>query len=204
MTVTEEDSSASKCPVAHADVVSTRCPVVKDDAPEFMTDVPHTKLGDKLPESVSCDIYDESGNVTGHLDASTLQGKLTILCVFDPTCCICMRFALPPLQQLWNKNATNSHFNVIALGRNCDPSALQKFRDECRQASEKGDKHIVPLSLPMSPDASGAAFQSLAEALVPRFYLLGPDGCILYQKAGFDTEEFKYMETCLDQELMYL
>eukprot|EP00930_Biecheleria_cincta_P068868 TRINITY_DN56699_c0_g1_i1.p1 TRINITY_DN56699_c0_g1~~TRINITY_DN56699_c0_g1_i1.p1 ORF type:complete len:205 (+),score=35.74 TRINITY_DN56699_c0_g1_i1:116-730(+) len=204
MNADEMNHSVGRCPVAHADVVSTRCPIVQDDAPEFMTDVPHTKVGDKLPDTVSSDIYNNEGEVTGRLDASVLAGRLTLLCVFDPECCICMRFALPRVQQLWAKNAANTHCNIVALGRNCNASALQSFRGLCQQSSERGDKHIMPLSLPMSPDENGVIFRSLAEALVPRFYLVGPDGCILYQRAGFEDAEFADMEICFDQELMYL
>lgn len=185
-------------------LVSTRCPVAKDDAPEFMHDVPHTKLGDLLPEAISCKVFDQLGEYVGNLDVPSCAGRITVLCAFDPTCCICQRFALPRLQLLWKRIQSNSECYIVALGRDCDLEALQRFRGECSTAAQRGDRHITELSFPMAPDVDAIMFHTLADAIVPRFYLLGPDGSILLQQGGFSSEDFDTLEYCLDQELMYL
>mmetsp|Transcript_98406 Transcript_98406/g.278292 ORF Transcript_98406/g.278292 Transcript_98406/m.278292 type:complete len:195 (-) Transcript_98406:56-640(-) len=185
-------------------LVATQCPIVKDDAPEFTVDVPLTRLGDKWPAAASCEAFDYLGECVGKVDAESCRGKLTVICAFDRQCCICKRFALPWLQRLWVQNQGNPQCAVVAIGRECDAAALLQFREECREAVRAGDRHIVDLSFPMAPDADRAVFHCLAEAIVPRFYLLGPDGEILYQQAGFDDEALSTLQYCLDQELTYL
>eukprot|EP00811_Abedinium_folium_P011442 NODE_20595_length_791_cov_3.012048.p1 GENE.NODE_20595_length_791_cov_3.012048~~NODE_20595_length_791_cov_3.012048.p1 ORF type:complete len:201 (-),score=44.84 NODE_20595_length_791_cov_3.012048:62-664(-) len=185
-------------------LVSTRCPAVDDDAPQFMADVPFTRVGDVLPSAVCCDVFDSASVPFGRIDAAVCAGKLTVVCAFDPSCCICKRFALPRLEQLWLRLGGNQHCMIVAIGRGCDAAGLHRFREECCMAASEGDRHIVALTMPMAPDAHGAIFRSLAEAIVPRFYLVGPDHSILYQCAGFEDSEFRFLEDCLEQELLYV
>eukprot|EP00928_Gymnodinium_smaydae_P053529 TRINITY_DN37500_c0_g1_i1.p1 TRINITY_DN37500_c0_g1~~TRINITY_DN37500_c0_g1_i1.p1 ORF type:complete len:218 (-),score=29.68 TRINITY_DN37500_c0_g1_i1:344-997(-) len=184
--------------------IATRCPVVKDDVPEFMPDIPLTKVGDLLPEAIDCDVIDAAGQVVGRLNRANCAGRLTLLCVFDPDCCICKRFALPRLERLWSEQKSSSQCSVVALGRACNTASLSAFRDECRAAAQANDRCIVELSMPLSPDQESVAFKSLAQAMVPRFYLIGPDSSILYQFGGYEESEFDTLAYCLDQELMYL
>uniref|UniRef100_A0A7S1RHA5 Thioredoxin domain-containing protein n=1 Tax=Alexandrium catenella TaxID=2925 RepID=A0A7S1RHA5_ALECA len=111
---------------------------------------------------------------------------------------------MPQLERVWLEVRKNPQCRIVAVGRGCNSDGLQCFREECRAAASEGDRHIVELSLPMAPDLDKSVFGCFAEAVVPRFYLLGPDASILYQRGGFDEQEFAAMKLCLDQELMYL
>merc|ERR1719343_253531 len=98
------------------------------------------------------------------MDAAACASKLTVLCPFDPTCCICMRFALPRLEVLWEKFRSNSQCAVIAIGRGCDEAALQSFRSKCREAQANSDRHMVALTMPMAPDADQLVFEAQANS----------------------------------------
>jgi len=185
-------------------IIATRCPFVKDPAPEFMTDVPLTKAGDKWPDDAFCEAFDVNGHQACRVDPQSCTGRLTVVCAFDPECCICLRFALPRLEELFKKHTKDPLCAIVAVGRGCDKDRLASFREECAQAAKKGDRYIVQLSMPMAPDSDSKVFQSLAEVIVPRFYLLGPDGSILLQQAGYHEDEFANLEHCLNQELLYL
>merc|ERR1712107_955521 len=154
--------------------------------------------------AVQCEVFDNAGHQVGSLAPEACLGRLTVMGVFDPGCCVCKRFAMPRLQELWARHLDNPQCAVVAVGRGCGAQDFQRFRAECAAAASDGDRHIVALSLPMATDEDSTVFRSLAEAIVPRFYLLGPDASILYQVAGFEEEPFRTLEMCLEQELMYL
>lgn len=169
--------------------ISTRCPVAKDDAPEFMHDVPRLGAGDLFPDVEIDAIFLDAGGVDStRRFAPRTAGVPCIVCVFDTECCICIRFALPEVERrVWQPfTEGKTSLPCFAIGRGSSDVALEEFRRDCAQKHAEGDRHIRKLSMPTVPDEDSSIFHQLAESIVPRFYLLDDHGHICESAAGYD------------------
>jgi peroxiredoxin len=62
-----------------------------------------------------------------------------------------------------------------------------------------GEKH--GFSFPLAPDPQRRAYKLFADAGIPRTYVVGRDGKILFQSVGFVPEEIDRMIHIIEQEL---
>lgn len=174
---------------AEGQQISTRCPVAKDDAPEFMHDAPRLVAGDLFPDvEVDAACLDAGGAASTRRFAPRAAGGPCIVCVLGTECCISIRFALPELERrVWQPFAAGkTALPCFAIGRGSSAAALEEFRTDCAQKQAAGDRHIRQPSMPMVPDEDGSIFRQLADSIVPRFYLLDDHGRICDSTAGYD------------------
>jgi peroxiredoxin len=111
------------------------------------------------------------------LDGSTarladFRGKVLLLNFFATWCGPCLH-ELPHMQTIWNDAGGNNGFTMLIVGREETQDSVTSFKSK--------NKFTFPLAY--DPDA--AAFHKFADDGIPRTYLIGRDGTILYQTMGF-------------------
>lgn len=125
-----------------------------------------THVGDPAPD-VSITMLDGS---TKRL--SDFRGKLVLLNFFATWCGPCCR-ELPHLDELWNGLKDNDDIVMLVISREEAAEVATQFLNE----------HGFTFPVALDPDA--VAFSQFAKEGIPRTYLIGRDGEILFQTLGF-------------------
>ena len=147
-----------------------------------------THIGDPAPD-ISVVMLDGSMK-----RLSDFRGKLVVLNFFATWCGPCS-YELPHLEELWNVLKENDRVTMLVVSREETKDTVVAF------ISKHGFKFPVAL------DPSAAAFSQFAEESIPRTYLIGPDGTILFQTLGFSDDmplynrELAILRRTIDREL---
>jgi peroxiredoxin len=143
----------------------------------------YVKVGDMCP-SFSATTLD--GKAVG---ANTFKGKVALL-NFWATWCIPCREEMPRLEkEIWEKYKERGDFEIIAIGREETQASIDEFRKKLRY------------SFPMAPDPKRAIYSRFAGAGIPRNYVIGPDGKIIYESVGYVPNDFEKMARIISLEL---
>ena len=78
---------------------------------------------------------------------------------------------------------------MLVIGREHSDADLQKYNEK------KG------FDFPLYPDKDRAIFGAFAKNLIPRGYLVGKDGKIIYTSKGYTDEEFAELMTKIEGAL---
>jgi peroxiredoxin len=147
-----------------------------------------THVGDRAPD-VSVEMLDGSKK-----RLSEFRGKLVVLNFFATWCGPCS-FELPHLQELWNVLKANDRITMLVVSREETKDTVAAF------ISKHG------FTFPVALDPSAAAFNQFAKESIPRTYVIGPDGTILFQTLGFSDDmpvyqrELASLRRTIDREL---
>lgn len=159
------------------------CPKDETQAPEDTLTPEETVLvvaGDPAPgfELVTLD-----GEIF-NLEAQ--RGKVVLVNFFATWCPPC-REELPYLEnEVWRRFDPEK-FSVIIVGREEDDEVIGAF-------VEKNG-----YSLPFAGDPDKVAYDQYATRFIPRNFVIGPDGTILFQSQGFERGEFEKMVAVIEQ-----
>ncbi len=141
-----------------------------------------TAVGEPLPD---IDLTTVAG---GHFTNDSLKGDVVVLNFFATWCGPC-RDELPHLEnEVWEKYR-DEDFELVVVGREHTPAELNAFRQE------------TGFTFPLVADPDRATYGKFAEKSIPRTYVIGRDGTILYQSKGYDPKEFAGMIAAIDQAL---
>ena len=119
----------------------------------------------------------------------TLKGKVILVNFFATWCPPCQKELAAVLQTLWPKYKDNKDFVLLVIGREHSDADLQKYNEK------KG------FDFPLYPDKDRAIFGAFAKSVIPRGYLVGKDGKIIYTSKGYTDEEFAELMTKIEGAL---
>lgn len=140
------------------------------------------KVGDNLPEFT---LKALSG---GTLSSAELKGKV-VLINFWATWCPPCRAELPRLQKEIFEDIQDANLVVLAISRGEKEQTVKKFI---------GDKNYT---FPVYLDSDSKVYNLFASRYIPRNFVLGKDGKIVWATAGFERKEFAEMITIIRREL---
>ena len=106
------------------------------------------------------------------LQSASLKGKVILVNFFATWCPPCQKELASVQQTLWPKYKNNKDFVLLVIGR------------------EHSDA-----------DKDRAIFGAFAKNLIPRGYLVGKDGKIIYTSKGYTDEEFAELMTKIEGAL---
>lgn len=130
------------------------------------------KIGDRIPPFT---IVSDNGAA---LSSASLKGKVILVNFFATWCPPCQKELAAIQQTLWPKFKDRKDFVLLAVGREHSDAELQKYNEK------KG------FTFPLYPDKNREIFGTFAKNLIPRSYLIGKDGKVIYTSKGYTDEEF--------------
>ncbi len=139
------------------------------------------KTGDVMPEF-------KLESAKGIIHSADLKGKVVLINFFATWCPPCKK-ELPYIEKrIWAKHKENPDFKLLIVGRNHTQKEMDKF---------KGDK----FGLPFYPDKDRGMYSKFALSTIPRNYIVGKSGKIIYSSLGFSLKDFEEMIIVLEKEL---
>ncbi len=162
-----------------AGILNSLPPVSVPKNEQSRLDATLTKVGDVSPLAAIRTIDGED------LD---FHGKTVLLDFFATWCGPCM-LEMPVLEKNIQQPFKDAGLVVVAVGRGHSESELNKFRDKNNY------------TFFYAADPNKELFGKFATNAIPRAVLIGRDGKIKFQSAGFKPEEFIALENVVKTEL---
>ncbi len=133
-----------------------------------------TRVGDQAPD-FTVPLLDG-----GTFNLKDLRGKVVLVNWWTTWCPSCVE-ELPFLQSLVWDRFHGADFAMVAVSRAEKPEAVKAW------IKKKG------FTFPVAVDADRSSYGKYASAYIPRSYVIGPDGRILFQSQGYEEPEFASM-----------
>jgi peroxiredoxin len=122
------------------------------------------------------------------INLSELRGKVVMVDFFATWCGPCVA-AMPHLEQeVWQK-FKGGKFAMVAIGREHENKDLTEFQK----------KHGLTFAL--AGDPKRVIYAKYAKQYIPRTYVIGPDGKIVFQSVGYEAAEFAKLVDVIQKEL---
>ena len=131
------------------------------------------KVGDALP------VFELDSSVYGNVKPADLKDKVVLVSLFATWCGPCQKELAEVQSTLWPKYKENKDFVMLVIGREHTDEQLQKYNERKK------------FTFPLYPDPKREVFSLFAEKTIPRAYLFGKDGKLVYSSVGYTAEEFQ-------------
>jgi peroxiredoxin len=143
----------------------------------------YTKIGDQMPQFSVKDTDNKP------FDISELKGKLLFINFWATWCVPCIE-EMPTFEnQVWLKHKDSPNFRMLAIAREETNEIIMPFKKDFK------------LTFPIAADSDRAIYKLFGDGGIPRSYLVGTDGKIIYQLVGFDSFLIKKMIVLVDSEM---
>jgi peroxiredoxin len=142
------------------------------------------QVGDPSPQFT---ITDTEGT---EFSLTAAKGQVLLINFFATWCGPC-RKELPHIEKIWNDYRDSGKFRVLVIGFKESMDSVRRFRTDNQ------------FSLSMAPDETGEVFALFAKqrAVIPRTFILSPNGDIVYAKAEFYDRDANELRSVLAREL---
>lgn len=141
------------------------------------------KVGDKLPD------FQLKSSVYGNVSTADLKGKVVLVSLFATWCGPCQLELAEVQKTLWPAYKDNKDFVLLVIGREHTDEQLQAYNEKKK------------FSFPLYPDPKREVFSLFAEMSIPRAYLFGKDGKVVYTSIGYGEEEFRNLMKAVEKAL---
>ena len=141
------------------------------------------KKGDAMPT------FELDSNVYGKVKPADLKGKVVLVSLFATWCGPCQLELAEVQSTLWPKYKDNKNFTMLVIGREHTDEQLTKYNERKK------------FSFPLYPDPKREVFSKFAEKSIPRAYLFGKDGKLIYSSIGYTKEEFQHLLKAIEEAL---
>jgi len=120
---------------------------------------------------------------------SDYKGKVVLITFFATWCGPC-RQELPHIdKEIFQPNRKNQGFALLVFGREHDWETVTKFKNDQK------------FTMPLYPDPERKIFEKFAGQNIPRNFLIGKDGKILFSSVGFNENDFGKLKKEIDRAL---
>lgn len=128
----------------------------------------HTKVGDPMP---AISVHEISGAT---FSSAKDRGKVIVVNFWATWCGPC-QVEMPKLEKdIWDKYKSNPKFAMVAIARQQTKTVVEGF------------KQHHPYTFPLAYDPDRSTYKLFADSGIPRTYVVGKHGKIVFQSVGYD------------------
>jgi len=124
------------------------------------------------------------------ISSDNFKGKVILITLFATWCPPCQQELAEIENVLWPQYKDNDDFVLLVIGREHSDADLAKYNEK------KG------FTFPLYPDKSREIYNAFATQFIPRSYLIGKDGKVVFKTQGFAEKDFKRLLRTIDNALM--
>lgn len=141
------------------------------------------KVGDALPA------FTLHSQTYGDVSSADLKGKVVLVSLFATWCGPCQLELAEVQKTLWPAYRDNKDFRLLVIGREHTDADLKKYNERKK------------FTFPLYPDPKREVYSLFADQTIPRAYLFGKDGKLIYSSVGYTKEEFQKLMDAVAQAL---
>jgi len=140
-----------------------------------------TKIGEAMPA------FSLTASDGKEFSVAALEGKIIYVNFWATWCPPCLEEFPCVEKEIWEKYKASENFAMVAIAREQSADEILPFRNK--------------YTFPMASDLDRQVYKLFGDSGLPRSYVVGANGRILFQSIGYDPTEFSRMIKIIDAAL---